>query len=87
MNPEILTVYSTSWCGDCRRAKAFLTRHEVPFHEIDIEQTPGAVETMLQLTGGRQVVPTLHFPDGTIMTEPRNTELATKLGLATQQAA
>jgi len=37
-----LTLYSATWCRDCREAKRFLTTHSIPFKEIDIETTPGA---------------------------------------------
>jgi glutaredoxin len=35
-------VYSTAWCGYCRSAKAWLTAHQVPFVEKDIEKDPEA---------------------------------------------
>jgi hypothetical protein len=33
---------------------------------------------------GRRIVPTIIFPDGSILVEPSNAELAEKLGLATR---
>ena len=50
-----LTVYSASWCRDCREAKRFLTRHNIPFKEIDIEQTPGAADEVLENVGKRAI--------------------------------
>ena len=50
-----LIVYSASWCHDCREAKRFLTRHNIPFQEIDIETTPGAAEEVIRRTGKRAV--------------------------------
>ena len=50
-----LTVYSASWCRDCREAKRFLTRHNIPFHEIDIEATPGAADEVLENVGKRAI--------------------------------
>jgi len=38
-----LTVYTSFWCRDCREAKNFLTKHNIPFDEIDIETTPGPI--------------------------------------------
>ncbi|WP_344742782.1 glutaredoxin family protein [Streptosporangium vulgare] len=35
-----LTVYSAPWCGHCHRLKAALTRAEIPFVEVDVDQTP-----------------------------------------------
>jgi len=50
-----LTVYSASWCRDCREAKRFLTTHNLPFKEIDIENTPGAAELVIAKTGKRAI--------------------------------
>jgi glutaredoxin len=37
-----VTVYTTSWCGVCSRAKAFLREKNVAFVERDVEQDPSA---------------------------------------------
>jgi len=50
-----LTVYSASWCRDCREAKRFLAQHNIPFQEIDIENTPGAVEQLMANVGKRAI--------------------------------
>lgn len=50
-----LTVYSAPWCPDCRTAKRFLTKYNVPFTEIDIESTPGAADEVVQHTGKRAI--------------------------------
>jgi glutaredoxin len=50
-----LLVYSASWCRDCREAKRFLAAHSIPFTEIDIENTPGAVEAVIAQTGKRAI--------------------------------
>jgi glutaredoxin len=50
-----ITVYSSSWCPDCRVAKRFLQQHNLPFTEIDIENTPGAAEEVIRRTGKRAI--------------------------------
>ena len=50
-----LTVYSASWCRDCREAKKFLTKHNIPYTEVDIEQTPGAAELVLENVGKKAI--------------------------------
>ncbi len=50
-----LTVYSASWCRDCRDAKRFLSEHNIPFKEIDIEKTPGAADEVLRNVGKRAI--------------------------------
>jgi len=48
-------VYSSRWCPDCREAKRFLAQHNIPFTEIDIEQTPGAADEVVKRTGKRAI--------------------------------
>ena len=50
-----IVVYSALWCPDCREAKRFLQQHNLPFQEIDIEQTPGAAEEVVKRTGKRAI--------------------------------
>lgn len=75
----VLTIYTTRWCGDCTRTKSFLRRNLIPFEEIDIEHDHEAAATVIRLNKGNRSVPTLVFPDGSILTEPSNRELAAKL--------
>jgi len=51
-----LIVYSAPWCPDCREAKRFLAKHNIPYHEIDIETTPGAVQEIVK-HAGKQAIP------------------------------
>jgi glutaredoxin len=37
-----VVLYSATWCGFCKKAKAWLTKNDVPFLERDVEKTPGA---------------------------------------------
>jgi len=50
-----LTLYSAFWCPDCREAKRFLAKHNIPYTEIDIETTPGAAEEVVRRTGRRAI--------------------------------
>lgn len=50
-----LTVYTAFWCPDCRVAKRFLQSHNIPFKEIDIENTPGAADEVVKQTGKRAI--------------------------------
>ena len=50
-----VTVYSAPWCPDCRAAKRFLTQHNIPFTDIDIESTPGAADEVVKRTGKRAI--------------------------------
>jgi glutaredoxin len=48
-------VYTASWCSDCREAKRFLLRHNIPHTDIDIETTPGAAQEVIAHTGKRAI--------------------------------
>ena len=50
-----VTLYSAPWCRDCREAKRFLTKHNIPHEEIDIERTPGAADLVIANTGKRAI--------------------------------
>ena len=58
-NAQNITVYSTTWCPDCHRAKAFLDSKGVGYNEVDIEKTPNAAEIVAEHNNGKHVVPTL----------------------------
>ena len=79
MSENEIVVYGTAWCGDCRRTKKLLGRRGVEYAWVDVEEQKGASEEMLRLNGGDSRVPTLLFPDGTVLVEPSNAELGAKL--------
>jgi thioredoxin reductase (NADPH) len=79
-----IVVYSTTWCPDCKRAKKFFGEQRIPYINIDIEEDGPALELVQEINGGKRVVPTIIFPDGDILVEPSNAELAAKLGLQTK---
>ena len=54
-----IVVYSTTWCGDCRRAKQFMRERGVQFREVNIDETPGAEAIVLKVNDGRRRVPTI----------------------------
>jgi mycoredoxin len=65
-----LTMYTTPWCGYCRRLKSQLAREGIEITEVDIEREPDAAEYVMTVNGGFQTVPTVLFPDGSTMTNP-----------------
>ncbi len=52
-------IYGTTWCCDCRRAKAFLRERGVAFREVNIDNAPEAEKIVLEVNNGRRKVPTL----------------------------
>ena len=65
-----LTMYTTPWCGYCRRLKSQLAREGIEITEVDIEREPAAAEYVMTVNGGYQTVPTLLFADGSTLTNP-----------------
>jgi thioredoxin reductase (NADPH) len=78
-----ITVYGSSWCSDCKRAKRFLGDQQVEYKWVDVEQDEKARLFVEKHNDGKTIIPTIVFDDGTIMVEPSNAQLAEKLGLAT----
>jgi len=76
-----ITVYGAPWCPDCKRAKQFLGEQRVPYSWVDIDQDEEARRYVQQANDGRQIIPTILFDDGSILVEPSNAELASKLGI------
>jgi len=74
-----ITIYSTSWCPDCIRAKAVMKRLKVKFKEIDVDKDKAGYQIVLDHNGGKRVVPTILFPDGSVLVEPSNRALSEKL--------
>jgi mycoredoxin len=65
-----LTMYTTVWCGYCRRLKAQLGRASINFREVDIEHDTAAATFVASVNGGNQTVPTVLLPDGSVLTNP-----------------
>lgn len=76
---DIIKVYSTAWCPDCIAAKSVLKSMNVEFEDINIEEVPGSADIVLELNDGNRTVPTIIFPDGSVMSEPRITDLRLKV--------
>lgn len=76
---ENVILYGADWCGDCRRAKAWLSRAGIGFTEIDVEHDEQARSKAIDLAGGRRNIPVVVLPGGAVLVEPTNTELATAL--------
>ena len=65
-----LTMYTTPWCGYCKRLKRQLAADGIEMTEVDIEQDHEAAEFVMSVNRGFQTVPTVVFPDGSALTNP-----------------
>ncbi|MFF9148120.1 glutaredoxin domain-containing protein [Streptomyces sp. NPDC014861] len=69
-----VTMYSTEWCGYCRRLKGQMDREGIAYTEVNIELDPESAAFVEKANGGNQTVPTVLVvaPSGTesVMTNP-----------------
>jgi thioredoxin reductase (NADPH) len=84
--PRTIVMYGTSWCRDCKRSKQFLGDQRIQYTWVNIEHDQEAMDYVERINEGRRSVPTIVFPDGDVLVEPSNAELAAKLGLHTRAA-
>ncbi len=78
-----ITMYGTSWCGDCKRAKQFFGEQRVHYDFVDVEADADGRAKVEDLNDGKTIIPTIVFEDGSVLVEPSNAELAAKLGVQT----
>jgi mycoredoxin len=70
--------YGAAWCGDCVRAQALLEHYGVDFTYHDVDASDADKAKAIELSG-RPNIPVLLFPDGSVLTEPSNPILNSKL--------
>ena len=77
--PSEVTIYSTIWCGYCRRLKGQMERAGIGYVEVDIENDPVATELVMSVNGGNQTVPTVVFADGSALANPSLAQVQDRL--------
>jgi peroxiredoxin len=78
-----VTMYCTSWCPGCRRARVFFQEHGVQFQEVDIGRDRVQAAQVRRWTGGYETTPTFDV-GGTIVVdfhERSKAKLAELLGI------
>lgn len=78
-NPTQIVMYTTEYCSDCSRAKAFFETNDIPHLRVGLEGNPEATDFVMNINQGYQSVPTIVFPDGSILVEPNWEQLRAKL--------
>lgn len=81
-NPEKIMFYGTTWCYTSRRARTVLDENGIPYTFIDIDADMDGRRYVEEVNHGYRSVPTILFPDGSLMVEPTVQEIKEKLGLA-----
>ena len=79
----MITMYSTPWCGYCRRLKSQLDREGIGYRVVDIEEDEAAARFVMSVNGGNQTVPTVLFPDGSALTNPTIVQVKAQLDQVT----
>jgi mycoredoxin len=79
LTPTQIVMYATEYCSDCLRAKKFFEANEIQHLRVGLEGNEEATEFVIQLNKGYRSVPTIVFPDGSILVEPSWEELRAKL--------
>lgn len=74
-----IKIYGTSWCGDCKRALRIFNERKIEYDWFDIGRDSQAEKLVKEKNHGNRSVPTIIFPDETILVEPSNRELNDKL--------
>lgn len=80
-NSSGIIVYGTVWCGDTRRARTYLDQNKIPYQWIDIDVDKEARKYVESVNRGYRSVPTILFPDGSMLVEPSISQLSAKLGI------
>ena len=73
------TMFTTTWCGYCRRLKSQMDRAGISYDEVNIEQVPEAAALVAKVNNGNETVPTLWFADGSTLTNPSVGQVQAKL--------
>ena len=80
-----VTMYSTTWCGYCRRLKSQLDREGIVYTEINIEQDPESAAFVEKANSGNRTVPTVQVVPArggaeVVMTNPSLAQVKQALG-------
>jgi mycoredoxin len=75
-----ITIFGTSWCGDCKRTRRIFDKNNIIYKWVDIDRDEIGEEFVLATNHGMRSVPTIRFEDGSILVEPTDIELKQILG-------
>ena len=78
ITPSQIVIYTTEFCSDCLRAKKFFEANNIPHLRVRLEGNEEATEFVTRVNHGYRSVPTIVFPDGSILVEPSWEELRAK---------
>ena len=73
-----VTMYTTTWCGYCRRLKRQMEDDGIVFHEVDVDRHGEYGDRIIAATGGFRTVPTIEV-DGVLLVNPTLREVRAAL--------
>lgn len=79
ITPTQIVMYATNYCSDCSRAKAFFEANDISYLRVGLEGNNEATDFVMKINDGYQSVPTIIFPDGSVLVEPNWEELKAKI--------
>ncbi len=79
---EGIRVIGTRWSAGCYALREFLARNHIPYQWLDVESAD-AKTALAASANPHAALPVVILPDGTVMTDPTQTELADRVGLRT----
>jgi len=82
---DSIILYGTTWCYDTFRARRVLDRNHITYQWVDIDKDLAGRQYVESVNNGNRSVPTIRFPDGSLLVEPSDAQLTEKLGI-TQNA-
>jgi glutaredoxin len=78
-NDGKIKLYGAVWCPDVKRSRALMDEKKAAYEWYDIDQDPAAKRFVAETNKGSVVIPTIVFPDGSMLVEPSNEVLTAKL--------
>jgi len=80
-------IVGTRWSPEGHRIRDFLTRNQVPFRWMDVDEDPEGRTLLERAAAGPDDLPLVAFPDGTFGSRPSREVLARKIGLRQEARA
>lgn len=79
-----IILYGTNWCGGSRQICRFFDERLISYHYINIDEDEEAARFIESVNRGFRSVPTIIWPDGSMLVEPSLRELAKKMGVMSE---
>jgi thioredoxin reductase (NADPH) len=81
---EGVRIAGSRWSPQSYAARDFLSRNQIPYQWVDVEQDASMHALVASLAGDTKRLPVVIFPDGAHLVAPTMLDLASKVGLQTE---